>query len=83
MSCTQRPNSTLWICGALLHSADAAVVNLTFRVTQLLLHARTDCPAPLIYFGEECGALTLGAREADFGWLLDLVHGALDGGHPA
>ena len=77
MSCTQRPNSTLWICGALLHSADAAVVNLTFRVTQLLLHARTECPAPLIYFGEECGALTLGAREADFGWLLDLVHSAL------
>ena len=47
------------------------------RVVQLLLHARTDCPAPLIYFGEDCGALTLGAREADFGWLLELVHNAL------
>ena len=77
LSCTQRPNSTLWLCGALLHSADAAVVSLTFRVVQLLLHARTDCPSPLIYFGEECGALTLGAREADFGWLLELVHSAL------
>ena len=77
MSCTQRPNSTMWICGALLHSSDAAVVNLTFKVVQLLLHARTECPAPLIYFGEECGALTLGAREADFGWLLETVHSAL------
>ena len=77
LSCTQRPSSTLWLCGALLHSSDAAVVNLTFRVVQLLLHARTECPAPLLYFAEECGALTLGAREADFGWLLDQVHTAL------
>lgn len=35
MSCTGRPNSTLWLCGALLHSTDAAVVNLTFRVVQV------------------------------------------------
>jgi len=33
----------------------------------MLLHARTSCPAPLVYFGEEAGALTLGAREKDFG----------------
>jgi hypothetical protein len=77
LSCTQRPNSTLWLCGYLLHSTDAAVVNLTFRVVQLLLHARTDCPAPIVFFNEDAGALTLGAREAEFGWVFDLVQDAL------
>lgn len=77
LSCTQRPSSTLWLCGALLHSTDAAVVALTFRVLQLLLHARTSCPAPLVYFGDEAGALTLGAREKDFGGLFELVQAAL------
>ena len=52
LSCTHKPNSTLWLCGYLLHSSDAAVVNLTFRVVQLMLHARTACPSPLIQFSE-------------------------------
>ena len=77
LSCTQRPNSTLWMCGALLHSTDAAVVNIAFRIVQLLLHARTDCPAPPVYFAEESGALTLGAREAEFGHVYDAVTQAL------
>lgn len=77
LSCTRRPNSTLWLCGYLLHSTDAAVVTLTFRVVQLLLHARTECPAPLVFFCEESGALTLGGREAEFGRLLELVQDAL------
>ena len=77
LSCAQQPNSTLWLCGALLHSTDAAVVNITFRVVQLLLHARTDCPAPIVYFDEDSGALTLGARAADFQWLFEAVQDAL------
>ena len=77
LSCTRRPNSTLWLCGALLHSTDAAVVNITFRVLQLLLHARSDCPAPIVLFEEESGALTLGARRADFGGLYNYVRDAL------
>ena len=77
LSCTRRPSSTLWLCGALLHSTDAAVVNITFRVLQLLLHARTDCPAPLVFFDDESGALTLGAREADFPGLFETVQEAL------
>ena len=77
LACTQRPNSTLWLCGALLHSTDAAVVNLTYRVLSMLLHARTSCPAPLVYFGEEAGALTLGARSKDFGHVFEQVQEAL------
>ena len=77
LSCTLQPNSTLWLCGALLHSTDAAVVNITFRVLQLLLHARTNCPAPLVYFDEESGALTLSAREAEFGSIFEAVQVAL------
>jgi len=67
MSCTRRPNSTLWLCGVLLHSTDAAVVNLTYRVVQLLLRARADCAAPICFFNEQSGALTLGGEEARFG----------------
>jgi hypothetical protein len=77
LSCTRRPNSTLWLCGALLHSPDAAVVNITFRVVQLMLHASVDCPAPLVYFDEESGAITLGAREAEYGHVFEAVQEAL------
>lgn len=77
LSCTRRPNSTLWLCGALLHSADAAVVNITFRVVQLMLHASVDCPAPLVYFDEESGAITLGARETEYGHVFEAVQEAL------
>ena len=77
LSCTRRPNSTLWLCGALLHSTDAAVVNITFRVVQLMLHASVDCPAPLVYFDEESGAITLGAREAEYGHVFEAVQEAL------
>lgn len=77
LSCTRRPHSTLWLCGALLHSPDAAVVNITFRVVQLMLHASVDCPAPLVYFDEESGAITLGAREAEYGHVFEAVQEAL------
>ena len=77
LSCTRRPNSTLWLCGYLLHSSDAAVVNLAFRVVQLLLHARPSCPSALVYFSEEGGALTLGGSDADFGGLFEAVQEAL------
>jgi len=77
LSCTGRPNSTLWLCGALLHSTDAAVVNIAFRVVQLLLHSRPDCPEPPIHFSEQAGALTLTGDERRFGWLYKVVHEAL------
>ena len=69
MSCTRRPNSTLWLCGNLLHSTDAAVVNLTFRVVNLLLRSRADCPAPVVAFNEQSGALTLMSDDASDAWL--------------
>ena len=37
LSCTGTPNSTLALCGALLHSTDAAVVNVAYRVSQARL----------------------------------------------
>jgi hypothetical protein len=77
LSCTGRPNSTLWLCGALMHSTDAAVVNIAFRVVQLLLHARPDCPEPPICFSEQAGALMLTGDEKRFGWLYSAVHDAL------
>eukprot|EP00308_Calcidiscus_leptoporus_P024210 CAMPEP_0119355014 /NCGR_PEP_ID=MMETSP1334-20130426/3942_1 /TAXON_ID=127549 /ORGANISM="Calcidiscus leptoporus, Strain RCC1130" /LENGTH=1106 /DNA_ID=CAMNT_0007368737 /DNA_START=103 /DNA_END=3423 /DNA_ORIENTATION=+ len=77
LSCTRKPNSTLWLCGVLLHSTDAAIVNLAYRVVQLLLRARADCAAPVTFFNEQSGALTLNGEESRFGWLHHLVHEAL------
>ena len=77
LSCTGRPNSTLWLCGALLHSTDAAVVNIAFRVVQLLLHGRPDCPEPPICFSEQAGSLMLTGDERRFGWIYSAVHEAL------
>ena len=37
LSCTGTPNSTLALCGALLHSTDALVVNVAYRVSQVRL----------------------------------------------
>ena len=37
LSCTGAPNSTLTLCGALLHCTDAAVVNVAYRVSQVPL----------------------------------------------
>ena len=76
-ACCQRPNSTLWLCGALLHSNDAAVVGCAFRVVQLLLRARVDCAPPLVYFNDSSGALTLADDEAQHGWLYRVVAEAL------
>ena len=63
MACTLRPPSTLSLCGALLHSTDAAVVNMTFRVLLALLRARADCARPPVYFHEQSGALTQQAED--------------------
>ena len=77
MSCTMRPSSTLHICGALLHSTDAAVVNITFRVVLLLLRARADCARPPVYFHEQSGALTLYGEDEQSNALYRVVQAAL------
>ena len=47
LSCTGMPNSTLILCGALLHCTDAAVVSVAHRVSQV----RISCAvvAPLLF----------------------------------
>ena len=154
LSCTGAPNSTLTLCGALLHCTDAAVVSVAYRVSQarsgcavaapplfqpipplfhpaplarpspmetraiphsgwhrvlpsstlirtlsllpwlfrgkparlnlesffagqVLLHARADCAPPLVHFHEQSGALTLGANDAQYGWVYKAVQAAL------
>lgn len=44
---------------------------------QVLLHARADCAPPLVHFHEQSGALTLGANDAQYGWVYTAVHVAL------
>ena len=44
---------------------------------EVLLHSRPDCAPPLVYFHEQSGALTLGAREAHYGWVYRAVQAAL------
>ena len=64
LSCTGTPNSTLTLCGALLHCTDAAVVNVAYRVSQVPLpsHCRPAVGRPARESGSHVSlSLYLGA----------------------